>query len=423
MTLKQKVQLIHHLLRHRHLIIQQHRDIQSIFEHYSFFDYLLDDFAEKPKKWPDYLKAVHYGVCDEIFNYSANVDALTINTALQLIKKSRWPFYVGFFQALFSHLSHNKEQLVRDYRAKAGLAGGAAHPEWMVKRWIDRYGLESTRQLLEFNNQKPSLYLVVNPSKIRVTEYMNQLQHHSIHYLHPFPEIPVIRIDDPVHVDQLPGYGSGWFWIQDPSAVLVIYLVQCLRLDRILDVCAAPGGKSFMLAGLFPEADITACDHALKKIGRLRENCERLGFNRIGIIQADGLSLPFRPAFDLILLDAPCSGLGVIQRKGDIRWSKQENHIIQLADLQKRLLDQAADHLRPGGYLLYATCTLEPEETDWQIRDFLNRHPDFKSVCPQNAVEPLRQMIRDGFYYSIPQHDHLAGAFAALLQKSSQPSP
>ena len=210
----------------------------------------------------------------------------------------------------------------------------------------------------------------------------------------------------------------GGLGIQDPSAVLVLYMIGFLKLHHILDMCAAPGSKSFLLSNLFPHAEIIASDHKVKKIARLKANISRLGFNHIRVIQSDGLSLPVRKIFDLILVDAPCSGLGVIQRKGDIRWSKSESVIVELAGLQSRLLDEAANRVKSGGYLLYSTCTLEPEETDQQAADFLQRHPEFTASQPVTPIKTLENMIKGFYYYSLPHLHAQSGTFAALFQKT-----
>jgi 16S rRNA (cytosine967-C5)-methyltransferase len=213
-------------------------------------------------------------------------------------------------------------------------------------------------------------------------------------------------------VRELPGFADGAWWVQDAAAALPARLLAVKPGERVADFCAAPGGKTAQLAAA--SADVVAVDRSAKRLVRLSENLERLKLAAETRV-ADATILD-APPFDAILLDAPCSATGTLRRHPDVAWTKDEMDVRRLADLQRRLLDAAARLLRPGGRLVYCTCSLEPEEGEEQAASFLARHPDFSRVpVTADEVGGLTDLVSpEGDLRTLPFHLSVDGARGGL---------
>jgi 16S rRNA (cytosine967-C5)-methyltransferase len=208
------------------------------------------------------------------------------------------------------------------------------------------------------------------------------------------------------------------FTVQDESAALPSLLLAPQPGDRVLDLCAAPGGKTTNLAEMMKnEGEVVAIDKYEAKLHLIKASCERLGLRNVNLRAADALTLDEQAA-DRILLDAPCSGLGVLSKKPDIKWKRDAGDIAKLALIQSEMLDNAARLLKPGGVLVYSTCTMEPEENQDVVRAFLQRHLEFQ-------LEPATHFVNhdlvnpEGFVETFPHRHAMDGSFAARLVKGS----
>jgi 16S rRNA (cytosine967-C5)-methyltransferase len=224
---------------------------------------------------------------------------------------------------------------------------------------------------------------------------------------------------------ELPGYGDGAWWVQDAAAAIPARLLQAVPGERVADLCAAPGGKAAQLASA--GARVVAVDKSARRLRRLAENMARLRLD-VETRAMDVLELSEKP-FDAVLLDAPCSATGTIRRHPDVAWTKREDDVRALADLQSRMLDKAAVLVRPGGRLVYCTCSLEPEEGERQIAAFLERQPLFRRVPVEpGEVGGLSEMIDSrGDLRTLPSHfgtvagerPGLDGFFAARMVRAA----
>ncbi|OYD06414.1 16S rRNA (cytosine(967)-C(5))-methyltransferase RsmB [Paludifilum halophilum] len=299
-----------------------------------------------------------------------------------------------------------------------------SHPKWMVRRFQAVYGEEEARRILEADNRPPEISLRTQPLKNGRKALMDDLQ----------GEYPEAQIRPSLLSEQgivfrgggnpaaSPLYREGRFTIQDESSMLVSELVAPRPGQRGADLCAAPGGKSTHLAEqMRDQGDLFAYDFHPHKVRLIEENAERLGLSSIEAEAEDARRLPEKSgkSFDFVLLDAPCSGLGVIRRKPDIKWRKEPREIDELVRLQKELLEAAAELIVAGGVLVYSTCTMEPRENEEQIRDFLRTHPDF-SIDPsfENRLpEAVRQKgwLRKNGVQILPHHFGSDGFFITRL--------
>ena len=239
---------------------------------------------------------------------------------------------------------------------------GLSIPDWLVRRWLPRWGWDEVIRLGFWFTDQPGLWLRVNPARVSRDEYLERLKSTGIKAAagdHP----QAIGLDESVPIRDLPGYAEGWFVVQDPSAMLVASAVNPQPGWRVLDLCAAPGGKTTHLAELMrDQGEIVACDRDAKRLEPLQATIARLGLTSIAVQPlADDQEPPPGP-FDAVLVDVPCSNTGVLGRRPEARWRLSEKEIARMAPLQTKLLTLACGRVKPGGVVVYSTCSVEPEE-------------------------------------------------------------
>lgn len=288
-----------------------------------------------------------------------------------------------------------------------------SHPRWLVRRWLDRLGVQATTALLARDNRPPRLHLAPHPRAEGPERLLASLREAGFE-ASPHPDHPsAVVVEDGGRPDELPGWQEGLFWVQDAGAQWVSALAGPPREGVFLDACAAPGGKLAGLLAEAPHARALAVDSDAGRLARVRENLDRLGLACAWPVAADARALPTGRTFPLALLDAPCSGTGVLARRPDARWRREPGDVGRFAAFQGELLDAVADRVRPGGLLVYATCSLEPEENAGVVECFLARRPDFR-IDPAGERIPARHL--DGPYLSTrPWETDMDGMFAARL--------
>ncbi|HEC8326493.1 16S rRNA (cytosine(967)-C(5))-methyltransferase RsmB [Providencia huaxiensis] len=277
------------------------------------------------------------------------------------------------------------------------------HPSWLLKRLQTAYP-DDWQSIIEANNQRPPMWLRVNSQHHTAAQYLNLLEQSEI-TAHLHPSHPnAIRLDEPTTVSRLPGFEDGWSTVQDVSAQGCAELLEPQNGENILDLCAAPGGKTTYILELAPKANVIAVDIDEHRLKRVKENLIRLKQHAI-VIQGDGTQ-PEKWAkdqqFDRILLDAPCSATGVIRRHPDIKWLRRDSDINELAQLQAQILEAIWPYLKPGGTLVYATCSIMPEENGKQIQNFLSKHNDASLNDGTDAGLQVLPSTNggDGFFYA-----------------------
>ncbi|ERK05532.1 Ribosomal RNA small subunit methyltransferase B [Pantoea sp. AS-PWVM4] len=283
------------------------------------------------------------------------------------------------------------------------------HPGWLLKR-LQTAWPEQWQQIVEANNQRPPMWLRVNRQHHARDAWLALLEATEKHaFAGDAPD--ALRLEAPTAVGQLPGFEQGWVTVQDLSAQRCALLLEPQDGESILDLCAAPGGKTTHILEIAPQANVLAVDIDEQRLTRVRENLQRLGM-QADVRQGDGRT----PAdwcgeqqFDRILLDAPCSATGVIRRHPDIKWLRRDRDIAELASLQQEILNAVWPRLKRGGTLLYATCSVLPEENHQQISAFLAAHPD--------AIAEALPQGQDNGWQVFPATDGGDGFFYAKLMK------
>lgn len=351
-------------------------------------------------------------------------DFAAVDTAVHLSKDFRHGAASGLVNALLRRfLRQNKSvPLPPETRLAEHLAIKLSHPAWLAERCLGEMGREETEAFFAANNEAAPTVLRVNRSRGDRDSVLRELQQVGI-AARPTPAAPDgIEIESTVNVSSLRGYAAGHFTLQGEASQLVSQLVSASPGHSVLDVCSAPGGKATDLAQLVGAAGrVVAVDPSESGIAQVGRNALRLGLSRIFPVRADGRLLPLRPAasFDAILVDAPCSGFGTLRQHPEIRWRRSARDVSELATLQSRLLEAAADLVEPAGALVYATCTVLREENEDVVASFLAARKDFRiDAPPQCLPENIRRFIdANGFFRTWPQRDGLDGFFAARLRR------
>lgn len=300
-----------------------------------------------------------------------------------------------------------------------------SHPEWLVRRWAGQYGLEQTRLILESNNRQPRTSVRVNRLKLSREELLAKLAE-QFPSVAPSAVSPDGLLLDGGHAAGTEWFRQGYFSIQDESSMLVAPALAVEPGMKVLDACAAPGGKTTHIAELMQDrGKLIASDVHPHKRDLIAQNARRLGLTVVEPIVSDALHLGEKGlgSFDRILLDAPCTGFGVIRRKPDLKWNKTPEDVNAIAQLQYRLLEHVAELLMPGGLLVYSTCTIEPEENENIVRRFVAEHPEFEldpallDDLPGAVSE--KAVTGEGFVQLLPHHFESDGFFIARLKRKN----
>ena len=301
------------------------------------------------------------------------------------------------------------------------LVQGASLPPWLAERWHAEFGAEA-EALGAWSITPPRLALRINTLRQAPAAVHAALDAAGIGY-EPSPVAPEgVRLTTSLDPTTRPGWAEGWWYVQDEAAMLVARVVDPRPGETIIDVGAAPGGKTTHLAALMGNDGVVyGVDRAGGRLKLLAENCARLGVTIVEPVEADATDLTALPVADRVLLDVPCSGLGVLPRKPDLRWRQSAEGVAELAGLQGRLLDAAADRLAPGGVMVYSTCTIGRTENQDVVKAFLARRPDFAlgDLTPW-LPEAWRADAEDrGMIQLLPTRHHVDGFFIARLTRAT----
>jgi 16S rRNA (cytosine967-C5)-methyltransferase len=277
-----------------------------------------------------------------------------------------------------------------------------SHPEWVVRMWWEQLGPGDTRALLARDNEPPESAVRANTLRLSAAELAESLAVAS----HPAPDLPEgLVLEEPLDVHASPQFERGELMPQSRASMRVARVVDPRPGERVLDLCAAPGAKSTHLAALMEDrGEVVSVESHAGRARALGKNARRLGASIVRVVNADA-RLPAGGDFDRVLLDPPCSDLGTLQARPDVRWRKDPALVERVVAQQAELLDAAAGQVRPGGVLVYSTCTISPRENEGQMAAFLDRHPDFRA-----SGEPLRLL---------PHRDLTDGFFIARLERSA----
>jgi 16S rRNA (cytosine967-C5)-methyltransferase len=387
-------------------------------------DTLIDQLGRKPalSQPPDVRTALHLGLYQ--LRYLEQIPpSAAVNTTVDLLKQNKMGGLSGFVNGLLRQYLRLREtqdplSLPSDPVDRLGVLH--SYPSWIVQTWVDSLGLAGAEQLCITLNQSPSIDLRINPLKTDRDTVQTAFADYGVTTT-PLPPLPqALRIvGNPGPIHQLPGYNEGWWTIQEASAQLVGHLVNPTPGATVIDLCAAPGGKTTHLVELMQGQGIVwACDRTASRLKRLQQNLQRLQINTVNLWEGDGRHpSPDLPLADYLLIDAPCSGLGTLNRHADARWRQTPESVTELAELQTQLLSAATQQVKPGGVIVYATCTLHPAENEGVINHFLGHHPQWQleSVALNPILSPLQ--TESGWVKIWPHQQTMDGFFMARLKQ------
>jgi 16S rRNA (cytosine967-C5)-methyltransferase len=354
-------------------------------------------------------------------------DYAALNDAVQLAKRRGGGRAGGFINAVLRNYLRQKKDLSEPdplRSSSSAIAEYWSHPEWLVQKWLLYFGRNDTVELLKANNEEAPLILRINLARTTRDQLLQNLTVKGIEAA-PTPWSPQgVIVRSRLPVEKLVGFHEGLFQVQGEASQLVVYLLSPQPGERILDACAAPGGKSTHIAETMEDrGEVIATDISEKGLRLVKQNSDRLKLTSIRCIRADcskPLNETLQRPFDRILVDAPCSGFGTLRSHPEIKWNRGAPDIERLSRVQQTILDRIAASVRAGGVLVYSTCTLIEEENEKIVERFLRSHAEFvlddaAGYLPSSA----KPMVQGRYFLSLPQRHHTDGFFAARMRKAS----
>ena len=352
-----------------------------------------------------------------------------VDDGVELVRAARQPRACGFVNAVLRTLARTRNELelpprppttadreaMLDYLSITG-----SHPRWLVARWLDRYGFEGAERWVQFNNTVAPLTVRVHRRHASIDQTIDNLQAQGIAATRlPFAPHGLLVTDG-----RLTAHNPDEFLtVQDEASQLVACALGATSTDTVLDVCAAPGGKTTALADdMYDTGLLVACDIRPRRLQLLRSSLTRARVSCAHIVHiAEDGTLPFQTRFDRVLVDAPCSGLGTLRREPDIKWNRTEANLGRFAAQQRALLARAATVVVPGGRLVYATCSSEPEENEDVVNAFLEHHTEFSLVNLAHDDASLATLTDDsGRLVTRPDRHGLEAFFAAAFLRTNR---
>lgn len=382
-------------------------------------DAIIDQLGKKKslQQHPHLRIILHIGLYQ--LSYLEKIpESAVVNTTVELAKQNKFAKLAGFINGLLREYIRQNLTIIIPENPVQKLGVSYSFPDWIVEYWIEKLGLTEAEELCSWFNLYPSIDLRINPLKISVEEVEIAIKNTgiSVSKIYKFPQ--ALRLTGAVgQIQKLPGYHEGWWSIQDSSAQLVCYLLNPQPGEIIIDACAAPGGKTTHIGELMGDnGQIFAIDKAASRLKKLESNAERLQLKSISISTGDSRNLPeFINHADRVLLDVPCSGLGTLHRRADARWRQTLENIGELAKLQSELLETSAKWVKPGGVLVYATCTIYPLENEGVIEEFLANNSEWEIEAP--TVDFIVSPCREGWIKVWPHREQMDGFFMVKLKR------
>ncbi len=347
-------------------------------------------------------------------------DYAIVNEAVDFVKKLQGQKPADITNAVLRNIIRSKNGLRYPDPAEnlvSYLAAYYSHPTWLAKRWVDRYGREAVETLMAANNERPTLTLRINGLKVDRQEFEGLLQSVNLRYTPGIYNDHFYRLQILTNIQNWQYFAEGYFAIQDESTGMPCLLLDVKPGMRVLDMCAAPGGKSAYIADLMSNTgEVVSLDKFESRVKMMQANLDRLGVSIVKFVTTDALEYE-DDLFDRVLVDAPCSGLGTLSKKPDIKWKRDLLDIKKLNPIQEDLLNKAAEMVKVGGAVVYSTCTIEPEENYEVVKKFLSEHENFR-LDDASAYVDKTIVDGNGCIQSLPHRDKMDGAFSARLVRT-----
>ncbi|MCF6461021.1 16S rRNA (cytosine(967)-C(5))-methyltransferase RsmB [Clostridium sp. Cult3] len=401
--------------------------VYGVVENRLYLDYIIAKASKiKMKKiHPKILEILRMGVYQILF-MDRIPDSAAVNEAVILSKKHGHKGVSGFVNGVLRNISRNKDEfkIVDEENQLDYLSIKYSHPKWMLKRWINEYGYEFTENLCRLNNSRPGLNLRVNTLKTSKEQLVKRMESYGYVVHETEYARDGIIIENPTRITEIEEYKQGLFIIQDESSMLVAQIANPIRNSKVLDLCSAPGGKSTHMAQIMDNQGLVISrDIYEHKLQLVQQNADRLGIDIINteIYDATKLDKNLIGQVDYCLVDAPCSGLGIIRRRPEIKWNRKEEDIHILKEMQLKILYNAKEYIKPGGIIVYSTCTITKDENEKVINRFLDENRDLKLLGFKDLICSHRDMeaLDKGYVQLFPHVHGTDGFFIAKITKIS----
>lgn len=385
-------------------------------------DYFLKPYIKNPKKTQSWvINLLRMSVYQMVY-LDKVPDHAILYEAVEIAKKRGHKGITSMVNGVLRNIQRNgvaSFDSINDEQER--LAIETSHPIWLVKRWIEQFGYEKTKEMCEMNLTAPLQTARVNVKKISRNELVSILveEGYDVEASEIVPEAIICYSGNLAHSES---YKLGYLSIQDESSMLVAHALDASENDIVLDTCAAPGGKTTHIAEGLSTGQVYALDLHEHKVKLIKDQAARLGLRNIKTQVADSRhvqDLFNKEGFDRILVDAPCSGLGVMRRKPDVKYTKTKDDIIKLSSIQLKLLEEAASLVKPGGRLVYSTCTVDQEENNRVAEEFLASHPDFEKdeTLKERMPDEVVPLVEGNMLQVFPQNFGSDGFFIASFRK------
>jgi 16S rRNA (cytosine967-C5)-methyltransferase len=345
-------------------------------------------------------------------------DYAAVNEAVEFVKKLQGQKPADLTNAVLRNIIRSKDAIRYpdpEEDIVAYLSAYYSHPTWLVKRWNNRFGREETEKLLIANNNKPTLSIRVNNLVSNVDEIKLLLQSVDLKFSAGKYMPEFIRMHSLSNITDWEYFQKGYFSVQDESTGFPIKLLDAKPGMRVLDLCAAPGGKTAFIADIMENSgEIIALDRFDSRLKILEKNLDRLKIKIAKMLAIDANEYEDADGFDRVLVDAPCSGLGTLTKKPDLKWKRDLGDIRKIVNIQYELLKKGASLVKIDGSIVYSTCTIEPEENFEIVSKFLFEHPDFELVNASEFV-PADVVDKNNCVQTMPHIHGIDGSFASKL--------
>ncbi|MBE5941950.1 MAG: 16S rRNA (cytosine(967)-C(5))-methyltransferase RsmB [Lachnospiraceae bacterium] len=434
---------LHNLLFQRQFLPKQDRAfitrlVEGVTEYQVRLDYVLNQFSKTPvHKCKPAIRCILRMALYQILYMDSVPEETACDEAVKLAKKKGFRNLTGFVNGVLRNIVRNKNDITyplpeTDFALYLSVMYSV--PLWLVKRIITWYGESRTQTILEAFLEEDRLTIRVNYNKVDKETFIASLQNKEIQVLEGNYVDEALQLCNINYVERIPGFKEGSFFVQDESSMLVYHVSDAQKeLERlqkrdgkqvlkVLDLCAAPGGKTTHFAQMLGDrVQIEARDLSEKKVELIRDNMNRLQLENVAVCVHDALILDEEKNewADIVIADLPCSGLGIVSKKNDIKYHIRDEQLLELSNLQKTILTNAASYVKPGGLLLYSTCTINPDENienaKWFLEHFDFSPEDIKATIP-NQLQP--SILENYMLQLLPGEVQCDGFFIAKLRKN-----
>ena len=407
-----------------------HAIVYGVLRWQARLDWIIDNLSSRPGKKVDPLVRIILRIGVFQIDFLERIpNSAAVNTSVELTKHMRRKWASGYVNSILRRASDNRRETPwpdRDSDPIAHYAICHAFPQWLISRWIEHWGMDDAVALCRKINTIPCTTLRTNTLRADRGQLIKSLHTEAkgISTTAHSPEgVTLTSVNRPL--PRWEAYKKGWFQVQSEASQCIAHLLSVEPGHHVWDACAGLGTKTAHLAQLMDDkGHILATDLSANKLNRLNAEMGRLGITSVRSLELD-LSQPpveWQPGpFDRILLDAPCSGLGVLQKNPDGKWRSDPTVIQANGRRQRTLLENAANHLKTGGIMVYAVCSIEPEENEQVIQGFLQKHPEFVIDHPKldQVLNRKELLTSEGFVKTLPHRHHMDGFFAAAIRKDA----